>query len=386
MKKKARIIDIYSQGSYHEVINLSCLMMVSELYDSVEYIADKSSCDNLRYLLKECNAHCNNVLFSEKNFKQPNRPIKGIYYLLKLIKVSLFNFYYYLHSPKNTDVFYNNNLFFAILLIQWFGWYKKNLIYDVCHNEMEWIDVHKADSKVTKYILSKYFRFAFICCELSKRFHFILLSDSMVSYFRSFIPEKNHARIFSMDHAYIRPVTAPVNVKLPMDVIKIGIPGAIAPLRGLHSLKTLLGNLHHNSIKIYAISTVSEQINDCHFVMINKSSKLMPFHTYNAYIKSMDALLLLYDIDTYKLTASGAILEAIWNEKPIIALKNNYFCYLFNKYGNMGVLCNDIDELSQVVSDSANINFETFAETIKRAKRALLPCSVVEQLKEIVDC
>jgi hypothetical protein len=44
---------------------------------------------------------------------------------------------------------------------------------------------------------------------------------------------------------------------------------------------------------------------------------------------------MLYDTNGYKLTASGSILEAIWNEKPIIALSNEYFKYLFDKYGEI---------------------------------------------------
>ena len=65
--KIACIIDTYSKGSYHEVINQSYLMMIAELYDKVIYIADKSSCDNLRKLLDSCNVHYDNISFKEKN-------------------------------------------------------------------------------------------------------------------------------------------------------------------------------------------------------------------------------------------------------------------------------------------------------------------------------
>ena len=43
MKNKAIIIDAYSRGGYHEVINQSFLMMISNLYATVTYIADESA-------------------------------------------------------------------------------------------------------------------------------------------------------------------------------------------------------------------------------------------------------------------------------------------------------------------------------------------------------
>lgn len=65
MKKTAYIIDAYSHGSYHEVINQGYLMMISELYEKVFYIADESSCENLRILLGKCNVKYNNIIFNE---------------------------------------------------------------------------------------------------------------------------------------------------------------------------------------------------------------------------------------------------------------------------------------------------------------------------------
>ena len=139
MKNKAVIIDMYSHGSYHEVINQAYLMMISNLYKNVTYIADKSSCENLKSLLTKCNFDYSNVKFEEKNIKYPDFWNGGLTYIIKLLKVSILNFIYYNKCKNREDVFFNNNLFFAILLISFFS-QKKNDIYDLCHNEMELID------------------------------------------------------------------------------------------------------------------------------------------------------------------------------------------------------------------------------------------------------
>jgi len=143
MKNKAVIIDMYSHGSYHEVINQAYLMMISNLYKEVTYIADKSACENLKSLLTKCNINYSNVRFLEKHISHFDFHNQGLNYLAKLAKVSFLNFIYYNKCKNNTDVFFNNNLFFAILLITVFS-KKKNDIYDLCHNEMELIDLINA--------------------------------------------------------------------------------------------------------------------------------------------------------------------------------------------------------------------------------------------------
>lgn len=386
MEKTAYIIDVYSHGSYHEVINQGYLMMISELYDQVFYVADKSSCENLRMLLKKCKFDSSNIIFKEKNFCKIRLKNKGVSYLLNILIVSILNFYYYIRLPSNTDVFYNNNLFLAIAFISIFS-RKRNNIYGMCHNEMELIDRKSAYSCATS-ILSKYFRFVFSRIKLNKIFHFILLSPDMVSYFNSFIPEKNHARIFSIDHTYIR---ADVSKEIVVDenskCIKIGIPGAITPLRGLNILKKILDGINNNDICIYSLSYCSENIDCGYFVRLNKENHLMPFEQYSNYVKSMDMLLLIYDTDSYKLTASGAVLEAIWNEKPIIALKNMYFDYLFTKFGGLGILGTDIQNLINILNTIHDKQYfgKPFYDRIKKAKFELLPQNTSSQLRKIIE-
>ena len=382
MKNKAVIIDMYSHGSYHEVINQAYLMMVSDIYEEVTYIADKSSCENLRSLLTKCNFDYSNIRFVEKNVSHIKCKSPGLTYLIKLIKVSILSFIYYNRCDKDEGVFYNNNLFFAITLISLFSKKRKN-IYILCHNEMELIDKKSCFSSVTK-ILSMYFRFVFCQMGLNKIFHFILLSSDMVNYFNSFISYKNHTRIYWIDHSYIRPEN---NIDAKYQIvdsrIKIGIPGAITPLRGLKELKYLLANLKNQNICIYALSTCSEMIESDHFVELNRESGLLPFDQYNTYVKSMDVMLLLYNTESYKLTASGAILEAIWNEKPIIALNNSYFDYLFKRYGNMGILCDNVKDICEAIND-----FKTnplFTKNLINAKTELHPKVVQNQLLKIIN-
>lgn len=67
--------------------------------------------------------------------------------------------------------------------------------------------------------------------------------------------------------------------------------------------------------------------------------------------KSVDYALFFYGVESYKLTASGAFFDAISFTKPIIALKNDYFKYYFEQYGNIGFIFDTYEEMELKVID-----------------------------------
>ena len=66
-------------------------------------------------------------------------------------------------------------------------------------------------------------------------------------------------------------------------------------------------------------------------------------------IDQLDFILFFYNSETYRLTASGTIFDAISRKKPIIALRNDYFEYIFNKFGSIGYLVDSIEEMATLI-------------------------------------
>ncbi|MDY6263411.1 MAG: hypothetical protein SPM09_03285 [Fibrobacter sp.] len=389
MKKKAVIIDPYSHGAYHEVINQSYLMMISCLYDHVTYVADGSSCENLKMLMNKCGIDYSNVEFIYMKTKSyfVNLKYGSLNYFQKILIVSWLNLIWTKKYAKDVcDVFFNGNVFLALWLLIFLGGRKNNL-YIMCHNEMEGIDKKENTAFVNKLFVNPFLRISFRYMNIPSRFHFILLSSFMETYFKSRISERNKKNIYSIDHAYIRP---PVDCALTIDSksneLLVGIPAAINKGRGLNILREILKKNIANSVFIQSISFITETINSPHFRSLNETGRLLPFEEYNRFVNQMHILLFLYDKGSYKLTASGAILEAIWNQKPIIALHNYYFDYVFEKFGNLGFLCDSVDELvdkiNEVALDRKILNH--FSDNLKKAKEALLPQNVKKQLEMIV--
>lgn len=77
-------------------------------------------------------------------------------------------------------------------------------------------------------------------------------------------------------------------------------------------------------------------------------------------IDKFDFLLLLYSKDSYVLTASGVVIDAINRRKPIIALKNRYVEYLFNKYVPFGFLVDNVEEIIDVVNSIYDSTIDAF--------------------------
>ncbi|MDR2098096.1 MAG: hypothetical protein LBP37_06215 [Spirochaetaceae bacterium] len=73
------------------------------------------------------------------------------------------------------------------------------------------------------------------------------------------------------------------------------------------------------------------------------------------YINMMDFCVFLYPSNYYLFTASGALLEAFAHLKPVVALHNPYFDYVFNKMvgggGDVGYLCDTVDEMAYVIKE-----------------------------------
>ena len=385
MKKytQAFIIDSLSRDSFHEVINQCYLMMISDLYDNVTYYGLKSSIENLKLILNKCDVQLKNVRFVELKIRKIKFKPNSLNYLVDAFRIGWKNYLCLRFVKDNSDVFYNNFLHFTPLFNHLLCKKHINFIF-LCHGEMEFIEKTKGKG-VFAHLFSLYLKFLFCHLNIKKNYRFILLSEKMADYLRERIKEKNRDKIYGMDHCYLRPSQSQTSNLIQFQGIKLGLIGAISPSRGLSSLKEFLSKLDNPFINIYAISTISEHIESRNLIYINNSNKRLPYNEYNNYTNEMDGYLFFYNIDSYKYTASGALLDSIWNEKPVFALKNHYFEYMFNKYGNMGFLANSIDELVDYICSINKSDLLKYKKQFLFVKEKLTPDYVKLKLIEILQ-
>ena len=96
-----------------------------------------------------------------------------------------------------------------------------------------------------------------------------------------------------------------------------------------------------------------------------------------------------YPSNSYRLTASGAVLDAIRFLKPIIYIANDYFDSIFEGAGNIGYRCVDEAEFIKVIEELDNtdrsIVYNVQVENLKRLQLKFSQDNVKRQLKQVLN-
>ncbi|WP_196601125.1 hypothetical protein [Pectinatus frisingensis] len=120
------------------------------------------------------------------------------------------------------------------------------------------------------------------------------------------------------------------------------------------------------------------------------NNKEIDRETFEKYLVKLDYAMFFYPPDSYKLTASGAFMDAITWGIPIIALKNPFFEYYFSKMGNIGYLCNDFAEIKKVVKKILEKDFSQKEYLLQRqnilTQREIFSVNTVgNRLRQVLD-
>jgi len=89
-------------------------------------------------------------------------------------------------------------------------------------------------------------------------------------------------------------------------------------------------------------------------VFVPSPDKPISREDFDIYARGVDYAVFFYKPGTYRLTASGALLDAFSYAKPIIAIRNPFFEYYFDLMGDIGYLCKDYAEMKSIFVDILN--------------------------------
>jgi hypothetical protein len=119
----------------------------------------------------------------------------------------------------------------------------------------------------------------------------------------------------------------------------------------------------------------------------SKDGQLIPADTFISQVKSLDwALMFTGESPKYELISSGVFSDCINFEIPIIAIKSNILDDYFKLYGDLGILCKNISEMSEVIKDIAcgKILTGEFIKNIKNAKNDISVDNFIHKLNELL--
>lgn len=153
--------------------------------------------------------------------------------------------------------------------------------------------------------------------------------------------------VYSLDHPYI--FSEMINIKREFDSkIKLAIIGYASPSKGSHKIFELEKKIMDKKNKeLQIIGKISEdlEVDENSSIKIHSRNKPLSPEIFSKLVSDIDYGLYFYSKDSYKLFASGAIFDCISHLKPIIAIKNDYFEYIFKKFGDIGYLLESEEEM-----------------------------------------
>jgi hypothetical protein len=111
-------------------------------------------------------------------------------------------------------------------------------------------------------------------------------------------------------------------------------------------------NIASNRVKFIQVGNVSPEVLSYSNIYVNilNNNEFIPFAVFEENIKQSDYFIYFFKENTlYDLCPSGTFFDAIKYRKPIISLRNPFFDYYFRRLGNIGDLCDSVEEMSTII-------------------------------------
>lgn len=346
--KKAKIVDFYGVKNFHEMFDASFLLMCEQIFDEVEYVSSSSSQENINNLLKSKGVDISsNISFRKLRISNSYKPIAFLSRMICGFFIVLKEFFL---ADKNTSVFYIYSNPLAFYFLQIFNRFAKKDIYIVSHGELSFFLKNDLKKSRPWYWYTKLWNKGFRRSNTKMHLKYIVLGNSIKDNMIKLFPNLRDSLVI-INHPYIFDSFSKGEVK--KSKIVLGVVGFMTKDKGLASLldfsQRLSNEVFSQKLDIRVIGKNPSLINVNKYPFISWSgTDVLPRNIFENKIKELDYLLFFYDEDTYKLTASGALFDALLFEKPSIYLSNDYFD---DAIGNrsIGYRCSSVDEMVKTV-------------------------------------
>lgn len=188
---------------------------------------------------------------------------------------------------------------------------------------------------------------------------YLVLGSSIESELVNELPEMKDY-IHSLDHPYFYMKN---QRDLPSKIknIKFGFLGVVTNFKGAEfffklakEIKTTKTNSNAEFFLIGHVTDGSIKQLQHEYIKIPSPKVPLSQENYSSYLEIIDYAVFFYREENYRLIASGTLFDAFSYLKPVIALRNPFFEYYFNKMGDIGYLCDNYEEIKELVLNILN--------------------------------
>lgn len=382
--EKVKIVDFYSTKNFHEIVTFCLVEMFCNICTEVEFILGQSAYKNMQKMF-QYNKKKNNLLFRPRFVVEIETSFGAF---LRMLFGFIFVLYEYLITSKSTIIYYNYNNPFALPFILILNRILNKKVIIIFHGELELlirnVPVYKI-SNLYKYI--HYYSYKYLLNDSGVKA--LVLGESIRQCLLGMFPASANS-IVSIEHPYIFDKKRKSSISNPNLVL--GTVGHLTSTKGLYELLDIANILRDEiekgnlTLKVVGKKPINIDVN-VYKEIVWQSEDYIPRERFDKEVNSLDYILFLYPKDSYQLTASGALFDAISNEIPIIALENLYFNEIL-KDSNIGYLCGSVDEIVGIIKMLLNTNnrIETnYEDQFSLLKEKLQTSYLTDKLKEIID-
>ena len=265
------------------------------------------------------------------------------------------------------------------------------------HGSMEMLQVNPSGKGMFYRFENKLIKQFFLNQDLriSDNLHFFVLGDIIIKNLSVLLSEDKIKHFHSIEHPYVFDKNSLYKHReINTTQLYVGTLGVFNEYKGGRSILELVKILKFKGIDNINISVTGKIDFDISLLRdagidlpSNEGESMVSIGELKDRINQLDFILYFYPKDIYRLTASGAVFEAINRKRPIIAIRNEYFEYIFKKYGSIGYLVDTVDEMADIIyrissgiENHVDYNFEQIQKLLSTDNIAII---LEEQLREI---
>lgn len=382
------LADLNVNGNAHVPFNSSLAMIFRNIFCDEEIIFFSEKKHN-QYVEAECNFKNKKKFFYKARFY---RSPKGKMKYLQQEFMELCNLFYLLLFCRKYKARYL--IILCVMPITHFmlkkiiGILNNTKVIIFFHGELEYIrQKEKWILQCMGWILKKA-----ILKNAKEQIHYVVLGKSIRENLKKEIFIDDNV-LHVIDHPYLyQACFVPKVINFShLEMATVGIAAIHKNAQWIFMLgNDLEKSIQKRQIRLSIIGRLDESMFSYINEKINyiKKDSLIEREDFETLIKKIDYSLFFYDNQHYQLCASGAFFDAIKFQKPIIALKNDFFSYYFNKLGNIGYLCNSykeiLDRILWILDKHPHNEYILQQQNLRKAKKIIGLKNIEKSVREII--
>ena len=329
------------------------------------------------------------IIFQSFKFTGDNELNKK-YIILKLVRETILAFKLFKTARRITCevIIFASAFPFTAIFLRFFSKIFKQKIIVCQHGELGILTLHKNKftTQIYRYVISSFFR------NRNLNIIPIFFGESVKNKLFSLFPNFTKENIIVIDHPYEYNIFYNHRtLKNPIVFLNIGTGIITKKSHYIYELAKLCReNIEKDKIKFFQIGNISKEVlsySNSLVKQLNKENSFMSTDVFENSLNNADYFIYFFtDNSLYDLCPSGTFFDAIKYQKPIVALHNPFFDYYFEKLGNIGYLCNNINEMAILLNNlSLNLNQHEYSlqlENLKKSSDLLSIESITQKFSE----